>query len=281
MITRNFDIVLRIPEQSHIPQLFQIVQNDVDVYILTVKITDGVNEIDYSEVSSATITFVKSDGNVVQGNMTVGADALTYTMGTNEIAYPGNVLASVQLIGSSNERLTTARFRFAVIPDLLSPSAIHSTTEFAELQRLKVELETIDVVELTTEVAAHMAEITSQQFLVTRDMSIVGAQQYVTSKRPKAIIIHAAVANTYKISCGTWGMSGERSASSIYTSDASIYNWSSDAVRIFDSLGNYTSGYVQNVSENGFEINWIKTGAGGTGTAGLAILVLYHGSDLV
>lgn len=167
MITRNFDIVLRIPEQSHIPQLFQIVQNDVDVYILTVKITDGVNEIDYSEVSSATITFVKSDGNVVQGNMTVGADALTYTMGTNEIACPGYVLTSVQLIGSSNERLTTARFRFEVIPDLLKPSAIRSTTEYAELQRLKAELEGIDVVDLANDLTAHMAENTAKHIKET------------------------------------------------------------------------------------------------------------------
>jgi hypothetical protein len=133
LITRNFEITIRIPEQNYIPTLFQVVENDNDVYNLTIHITDGINEIDYSQVSSATITFLKGDGNVVQGNLTVGENSLTYTMGTNEIAHPGNVLASIQLIGASGERLTTARFRFNVVKDLITPSAVQSTTEFSAL----------------------------------------------------------------------------------------------------------------------------------------------------
>lgn len=156
MITRNFEITIRIPEQNHIPVLFQVVENDNDVYGLTIHITDGISEIDYSQVSSATITFLKADGNVVQGNLTVGASSLTYTMGTNEIAYPGSVLASIQLIGASSERLTSARFRFDVVQDLINPSAVQSTTEFAILQDLKTELEAIDVVSLQSEVTTHL-----------------------------------------------------------------------------------------------------------------------------
>lgn len=135
MITRNFEITIRIPEQNYTPTLFQVVENDNDVYNLTIHITDGVNEIDYSQISSATITFLKGDGNVVQGNLTVGENSLTYTMGTNEIAHPGTVLASIQLIGASSERLTSARFRFNVVKDLITPSAVQSTTEFPVLNQ--------------------------------------------------------------------------------------------------------------------------------------------------
>lgn len=137
MITRNFDIMVRIPEQGYIPLCFQLVQNDKDVYGLTIHITDGVTEIDYSQILRATIAFSKSDGTVVQGNLTKGAGgAFTYTMGTNEIACPGDVLTSIQLIGAANERLTTARFKFNVVRDLITPSAVQSVSEFAILQQL-------------------------------------------------------------------------------------------------------------------------------------------------
>lgn len=158
MVTRDFEITLRIPETTHIPTMFQVTQNDKDVYNLEVHITDGVNEINYAQVSSATITFSKADGNVVQGDMAVGADSLTYTMGTNEIAHPGPVLASVQLFGAGGERLTSARFKFDVVKDLITESAVQSTTEFPILQRLKEELEAIDVVDLTNQFNAHKAD---------------------------------------------------------------------------------------------------------------------------
>jgi hypothetical protein len=144
LITRNFEITIRIPEQNYIPTLFQVVENDNDVYNLTIHITDGINEIDYSQVSSATITFLKGDGNVVQGNLTVGENSLTYTMGTNEIAHPGSVLASIQLIGASSERLTTARFRFDVVKDLITPSAVQSTTEFSALVKAIAMMEELE-----------------------------------------------------------------------------------------------------------------------------------------
>jgi hypothetical protein len=129
--------MVRIPEQGYIPLCFQLVQNDKDVYGLTIHITDGVTEIDYSQILRATIAFSKSDGTVVQGNLTKGAGgAFTYTMGTNEIACPGDVLTSIQLIGAANERLTTARFKFNVVRDLITPSAVQSVSEFAILQQL-------------------------------------------------------------------------------------------------------------------------------------------------
>jgi hypothetical protein len=144
LITRNFDVVINLSEDN-VPLIsaFRAVQNDLQVYHLTVRIIDGNSEISYAAVHHATIAFSKYDNNVVQGNMTVGANSLTYTMGTNEIAYPGPVTASIQLFGASGERLTSARFKFDVIKDLITPSAVESTSEFPMLQQLKEDMDVV------------------------------------------------------------------------------------------------------------------------------------------
>lgn len=278
MINKNFDVTLRIPEPNNIPMCFKVTQNDCYVYNLTVKVYDETEEIDYSEIESATITFVKMDGHVVQGNMTVGVSSLTYNFGTNEIACPGYVLASVQLIGSNNERLTTARFRFAVVPDLLSPSAIHSTTEFAELQRLKAELEGIDVVVLSNELAAHKAETTTQIISVVRDLSIIGVQSITTlaNRKIKRIDFRGVVNYTKKICFGSYAEGVQVSICQLPI-DSSYGQYAQALNFINDNTANRTSGVVQDVTDNGFKINWsIAAGSGATGTAVLQIIVTYH-----
>lgn len=158
MITKTYNIVLQIGREDIVTAPAVVVQNDNDVYSIRINVFDGNTEIDYSQVESATITFVKEDKNVVQGNLLKDANGFTYEMGTNEIACPGTVIAAVQLIGPSNERLTTSRFKFKVINDMIIPSAVQSTTEFAMLQQLKTELEAINVVSLQNEVTAHKAD---------------------------------------------------------------------------------------------------------------------------
>ena len=153
MITRNFEITIRIPEQNYIPTLFQVVENDNDVYNLTIHITDGINEIDYSQVSSATITFALANGAVVQSDperLTVSATGIIYQMGTSEIACPGKVTASIQLFGEDGERLTTARFQFEVVADLITPGAVQSESRFPILQQLVADVEQLkqDIVDL-------------------------------------------------------------------------------------------------------------------------------------
>ena len=150
MITRNFDITVRTREQNYIPTVFQVVQNDKNVYSLTIHVVDDAGEIGYSQVDSATITFSKKDGTVVQGNLTIGTNALTYEMGTNEIAYPGEVLASIQLLGPALERLTSARFKFYVVPDLITPGTVQSVSEFTILQQLVADVNQLkqDIVNL-------------------------------------------------------------------------------------------------------------------------------------
>ena len=163
MILKEYNLSVRLPQERAIDTGITLVQNDKDVYKLNVRIFDGVNEIDYTDVDEATITFLKSDKNVVQGNMAVEADQLSYTLGTNEIACPGKVLVSIQLFGST-ERLSTARFVMSVERDLVTAEAVQSTSEFSILQQLKQDLEAIDVVELTSEFNAHLAEYAAMQF---------------------------------------------------------------------------------------------------------------------
>jgi len=135
LITREFDLTIRVPQQDYNDTGIKLVQNDQNVYYFNIRITDGINDIDYSQVERATITFKKRDGHVVQGNLVPADTGYTYKLGTNEIACPGKVMASIQLYGDHDERLTTARFAFEVVQDLINPSIVESTTEFDALTR--------------------------------------------------------------------------------------------------------------------------------------------------
>lgn len=194
MILKEYNLSVRLPQEKAIDTGISLVQNDKDVYKLNIRIFDGVNEIDYSEVDSATITFSKADGNVVQGDMTVGADSLTYTMGTNEIAHPGSVLASVQLFGAGGERLTSARFKFDVVKDLITPSAVQSTSEFPLLQRIAEDVG--DIVPLIPEIEGtiqKMPEIT--QFFDTAEASERQRVQNETTRQIQEAARQASIAD--------------------------------------------------------------------------------------
>jgi hypothetical protein len=174
MVTNNFALRLQQTWKGYQDTDIIVTNNDASVNLLTIEVYNGATEITYSELASGTITFVKDDGNIVQGNLTVNAGNITYLMGTNEIAIPGSVRASIQLYGASEERLTPARFRFHVQDDLVSPSAVESTTEFSILQDLRTELEAIDVVELTNDFNSHKAETVTQIFNVKTGYGAVG-----------------------------------------------------------------------------------------------------------
>ena len=153
MIKREFDLTIRVPQQDYIDTGIKLVQNDQDVYILNLRITDGITEIDYSQVSSATITFALANGSVVQSDperLAISSGGITYEMGTTEISCPGKVTASIQLFGEDGERLTTARFRFEVVADLITPDAVQSESHFPLLQQLVADVEQLkqDIVDL-------------------------------------------------------------------------------------------------------------------------------------
>lgn len=162
MLVNTYNIALDISEQNYLKSNISLVQNDALTNQFSIKIFNGNTEIDYNEVDSASITFYKLDGNVVQGNLINTETCFAYNLGTNEIAVPGPVLASVQLMGADGERLTTSRFAFNVIGDLINSTLVESTTEFAILQQLKAELEAIDVVDLSIKVGTGELETEAQ-----------------------------------------------------------------------------------------------------------------------
>jgi hypothetical protein len=133
-----------VPQQDYNDTGIKLVQNDQNVYYFNIRITDGINDIDYSQVKRATITFKKRGGNVVQGNLEPTGNGYRYMLGTNEIACPGKVIASIQLYGALDERLTTARFAFEVVQDLINPSMVESTTEFDALTKAIVMMEDLE-----------------------------------------------------------------------------------------------------------------------------------------
>jgi hypothetical protein len=157
MILKEYDLSVRLPQERAIDTGIILVQSDKDVYKLNARVFDGVNEINYADVTSATITFGKADKNVVQGDMIVEANKLSYILGTNEIACPGKLLVSIQLWGTT-ERLSTARLVMQVEKDLITENAVQSTSEFPIIQQLKKDLEAIDVVDLTNQFNSHKAE---------------------------------------------------------------------------------------------------------------------------
>ena len=120
MVTNNFALRLQQTFKGYQDTNIIVVSNDTGVNLLTMEVYNAGTEITYSELASGTITFIKDDGNTVQENLTINAGNITYLMGTDEITIPGTVRASVQLYGSSGERLTPARFKFYVESDLSS-----------------------------------------------------------------------------------------------------------------------------------------------------------------
>jgi len=152
MVTNNFALTLQQVYMGYQETDIRVVSNDVYVNTLTIEVYNAGVEIDYSGLSSGTITFVKDDNNIVQGDLTINASNITYTMGTNEIAIPGSVRASIQLYGASGERLTPARFRFYVDADLSSTGATPSTTDL------------IAIATLNSEFNAHLAD-TAQVYI--------------------------------------------------------------------------------------------------------------------
>ena len=180
----------------------KVTQNDKDTNEIVVRVfnNDGT-EIDYSGISTAQILFTKPDYRTVQGNMTVRENDLYYKMGTNEIACTGKVVAQVQLLGADGARLTVGGFRFEVIQDPVTPWSVQSTSEYGILQQLVADLEAIDVVDLTNQFNAHMAESANKfdkLFAFRNDIEII-AHRGFTQDFPENTLsaLYAAAENKF------------------------------------------------------------------------------------
>lgn len=141
MIKQTYTLELDIRHQSPIKTEIILTQGDNRSNIFEIHIKDGNRYIDYLQVERARIVFAKPDKTVVQGELAKAESDFIYELGTNEIAAVGEVVCSVLLYGAVGERLTTSKFTFRVVADLLTPSAVESSTEIDALQRVLAELE--------------------------------------------------------------------------------------------------------------------------------------------
>lgn len=139
MIQKTFEIELDIMSVRTKRYNFNIVQNDIQTNVFNITMYNGTNILNLSSVSSATLTFKKADNNVVQGTASVATPTsgiIIYTLGTNEISYPGITTVTVELIGSNDERLTSNQFSFNTVAELGGDDAVASTTEYSLLNTL-------------------------------------------------------------------------------------------------------------------------------------------------
>lgn len=269
MILKEHNISVRLPQERAIDTGIVFVQNDKDVYKLNVRVFDGDNEIDYSQVESATITFSKADGTVVQGDMQKATNMLTHYLGTNEIAAPGKLLASIQLLGA-NERLTTARFVFTVEKDLITPDTVKSTSEFPILQQLKQELEDIDVVELTNQFNSHKAEYTNlikkttyRHMVDVSTISTGNTSTFTVGFLPKKITALSSIAGESSYSHSIQYALEKGIMISAYQSNVknTAYDQYMSLVYVFTDANNGISGRITSFTEDGFVVTWEKTGS--------------------
>lgn len=114
------------------------VQGDTNVYPLELCVMDGGKAVALPTGATATVTMRKDDGNTVIGSAEIvdyENGLVEYAVGSNDIACPGNVSATLEIL-AGDQRLTTCSFKFKVVECLDEGDAIESTTEYSVLQDL-------------------------------------------------------------------------------------------------------------------------------------------------
>jgi len=141
LIERDFNLDLILSDSQIQRTNIKMVQYDSNAYVVNIKVfEDEETEIDYSIVDKATIAISKPDGTLVLRDLEKTGTGFVYNVEFNELTYAGTAIASVQLY-DIDSRLSTARFRFEIIQDLINPILVKSTSEFAILSKIANDIE--------------------------------------------------------------------------------------------------------------------------------------------
>ena len=132
MVIRRYPIYYDLITGVVLPYKITITQGDTNSNEFVVTVTDSGKSVDLSNVY-CTFTFKKEDGNVVIGSAKIKNNNIIYTVGTQEISYPGKVTATFEIYGTNNERLSSGQFKFTVLEQLDNGESIESTTEYTAL----------------------------------------------------------------------------------------------------------------------------------------------------
>lgn len=123
--------------------------------------------------------------------------------------------------------------------------------------------------------SSHISENVSQVLVLTRDMSLTGVQVVALPFKAKSLIAFASIHGTIISSYGMWGENNVQRA--LTTNHGGVYGGRSGATVYFSMATNDTfEGQIQNVNENGLQINWQKVGSP-SGTVAVYILASTHG----
>ena len=142
MLNKTFDIRLNTKFQGSQHTDILVSQGDTRSVVFNFRIYDGVNEINYADVSWAALFIAKPDRNVVQ--LTANArdeGGYTIMLSQQALAVPGRVTGGFALYGHAGERISTLFFNFMIGRDILTVDDIVSVTEFDALQRAVALLE--------------------------------------------------------------------------------------------------------------------------------------------
>ena len=118
MITRQFNVMLDTMNLATLQSNIAVTQNDKDVNTLIIKVRHGEEEIAYEDVDHAEIVFETANKAIIRKDLEQASDRFTCSLGAEETAYPGAVMAIVHLYGAQGERIATAKFNFTVEWDL-------------------------------------------------------------------------------------------------------------------------------------------------------------------
>ena len=127
----------------------QLTQGDTEAYQFNISLKSNGTPLNLTG-RTATITFLKSDGNSVVGNCIISNATdgeCYYILGTTEVQVAGRLLATVEVY-ESTARITTNRFAVSVIEQLNDGAGVESTTEYPILTSLIADAQ--DVVNNTT-----------------------------------------------------------------------------------------------------------------------------------
>lgn len=116
----------------------------------------------------------------------------------------------------------------------------------------------------------HLAETAPHLIVVTRDISLTGIQSISTPIKPKKLTIYSITDGSKRWGVGFWANNVQRG---VYQAASDGFMRAESAcVIIAESITNINRGTIQNVTDQGFEINWVRTGSL-TGTVAMYILI--------
>ena len=137
MLTKTFDIQLNTKFQGSQSTDVIVNQGDVQSIVFNFRIHAGANEINYDDVSGASLFILKPDRHVVQQTAAAkDGGGYTVTLSQQAVAAHGRAEGELSLYGYKGEVIVTLRFGFTVERNIkLSPGDVESSSEFDALQQ--------------------------------------------------------------------------------------------------------------------------------------------------